>query len=493
LESIYNSLLQEKDVRANLSKLRAALREGGQQEWEEMNTFVAGHEEVFLHFLASEDAKTRKNAALLLGDLEYEQALDALYQAYRAEETRFVRASYLDAMAQMDVSQILPELKAQMNTLLSVELTEDNRKHIEEEIRALRNVLMQYEGIVRHTFEAQGKKHQVLLRTNREQREIVKKQVEHTKALAKVHPLGVLVSTEDLLALLQIRTYREMLFPIPVRPLPDQKTVADLWKPMLTLCKKYHREDGPFYFRVECRSKLSLEERSRFTKRLGARLEQLSGGELINSTGDYEVELRLIAGQDGVFFPCLKFYTLPDLRFAYRKHAIASSIHPSRAALMMELAAPYLKEGAQVLDPFCGVGTMLIVRDIRVPAKDKYGTDIYGEAITGARHNASLAGEMIHFIHRDFFDFRHDYLFDEIVTNMPVRGRMTKEELDGLYERFFQKALTLLAREAVMILYTEELGFVKKQLRLHREFSLLQEFCMQEKSGFYLLIIGVKK
>lgn len=101
-------------------------------------------------------------------------------------------------------------------------------------------------------------------------------------------------------------------------------------------------------------------------------------------------------------------------------------MHPSLAALIMELAAPYLKENAQIIDPFCGVGTMLIERDIRVPAREKYGTDIFGEAIDGARENAALAGEQINFIHRDFFDFKHDYLFDEIVTNMPVRGKMTR-------------------------------------------------------------------
>ncbi len=61
--------------------------------------------------------------------------------------------------------------------------------------------------------------------------------------------------------------------------------------------------------------------------------------------------------------------------------------------MLVALAEPYLKENAQILDPFCGVGTMLIERDIRVPAREKYGIDIFGEAIRGARENASYAGE----------------------------------------------------------------------------------------------------
>ena len=48
----------------------------------------------------------------------------------------------------------------------------------------------------------------------------------------------------------------------------------------------------------------------------------------------------------------------------------------------------------------------------------------------------SLAGEKINFIHRDYFDFKHDYLFDEIITNMPVRGRQSRGEMDALYASF---------------------------------------------------------
>ena len=187
--------------------------------------------------------------------------------------------------------------------------------------------------------------------TNRNHRGILENQTG-----GKAHPLGVIVQTDDLLQLLQIRTYRDMLFLIPVKGLLEQepeKAAETVWKPMLAICAKYHREDKPFFFRIECRSAMTLEQRSRFVKKLGSAIEQLSDGKLVNSPGDYEVELRLIANREGKFFPALRFYTLPDHRFAYRKHAIAASMHPSLAALIMELAAPYLKENAQIIDPFC--------------------------------------------------------------------------------------------------------------------------------------------
>lgn len=254
-----------------------------------------------------------------------------------------------------------------------------------------------------------------------------------------------------------------------------------------------HRENTPFYFRIECKSRMSLEERSAFSKKLADALETLSGGMLVNSTSDYEIELRLIENKDGAFFPCLKCATLKDHRFDYRRNAISASIHPSTAALLANIAAPYLKENAQIMDPFCGVGTMLIERNHLVPAKEMYATDIFGEAIAKGRENAELAGARINFIHRDFFDFKHDYLFDEIITNMPMRGKKSREEMDQLYGRFFDKAFEITKREAVIIMYTNEIGFVKKQLRLQPQLRLLQETCIQSKTGFYLLIIEVKK
>ena len=74
-----------------------------------------------------------------------------------------------------------------------------------------------------------------------------------------------------------------------------------------------------------------------------------------------------------------------------------------------------------------------------------------------------------------------------------IKNKKTKEEMDRFYGRFFEKALEILKKEAVIVLYTNEIGFVKKQLRLNKELSLLQETLMQEKNDFYLLIIGVKR
>lgn len=492
MEKIFKELAEQNNIRANLSSLRQMIKDAAQKAI--VLKKVKEQEGLFVSFLQNEDAKTRKNAVLLFGDLAYQDALEALYEAYVTESTLFVKASYLQAMAELDAKEKVSAFKEKLEQLLETEPEVENKKHVEEEIRALRKLVIQAEGISHHTPDIEGKRVTVLLFTNRTQRETIRRTIDCGEA--SVHPLGVLVETEDLESLMKLRTYREMTFPLDLEGyLSDNPVEAAraIWESdIIGLLNSVHKEQGAYYFRIECKSAMDLEKRSVFTKKLAAELESLSKGQLVNSTSDYEVEIRLIANRDGLFFPCLRLFTLKNPRFDYRKNAIAASIHPSTAALIMELAKDYLKEDAQIMDPFCGVGTMLIERNKKVPAREMYGTDIYGEAIAFARENTQMAGARINYIHRDFFDFKHEYLFNEIVTNMPLRGQKTKQEMDAFYGAFFEKAKQHLTKDAVIVMYTNEIGFVKKQLRLHKEFSLLQETCLQPKNDFYLLIMGYK-
>lgn len=492
MEKILKELVEKQNIRANLSSLRQLIKDAEQKE--KLSEVVEAKEELFLSFLQSEDAKTRKNAALLLGDIAYQNALEALYEGYISELTLFVKASYLQAMAELDVTDKLPALKEALAKLVEIEPEPENKKHVEEEIRALRKIVIQAEGITKHTPDIKGKKVKVLLFTNRTQRETIRRTIDCGEA--SVHPLGVLVETEHLEKLMQLRTYREMAFPLNMDGFLSDNPVeaaVKIWETdIIKLLNGVHKEPAPYYFRIECKSAMDLEKRSTFTRKLATELESLSKGQLINSTSDYEIELRLIANKEGLFFPCVRLLTLKNPRFEYRKNAIAASIHPSTVALIMELAKDYLKEDAQIMDPFCGVGTMLIERNIKVPAREMYGTDIYGEAIAFARENTQKAGIRVNYIHRDFMDFKHEYLFNEIITNMPLRGNKSKQEMDDFYGAFFKKAKTHLTKDGVIIMYTNEVGFVKKQLRLHKEYTLLQETCLQPKNDFYLLIMGYK-
>ncbi|MGN0350263.1 MAG: methyltransferase [Roseburia sp.] len=501
LKKYYEAIEKKEDVRESLSELRKLCKEDEPKK--ECKAFFQEHLFLIEACLEQEDPKVRKNVALLVGDLALKEAKTLLMEHYEKENVWFIRSSYVKALSKLPVTDYLERFKERLKELEGLTVAEEDKKHWNEEMRELRKLITDIEGINCHKFTGLKESREILLLTNRSQREATLRELGRTSgnfkrdAKIKEHPLGVLVKTEDIVTVKKLRTFRELVFPLhKVGMLPDDaKEAAKLLaaSDLLEFLESTHKEKAPFYFRIEIKCNMSLDKRSAFAKKLAAELEQQSERKLLNSTTDYEIELRLIANKEGKFFPVVKLYTLSMKRFSYRKNAISASIHPATAAMFMELAAPYFKEDAQVLDPFCGVGTMLIERDMRLPVRESYGIDIFGDAIEMARENTKLAEKRINYIHRDYFDFRHQYLFDEIITNMPLRGKKTKEEMDVFYHRFFEKTKEILTKNGLIVMYTNEVGFVMKQLRLQKEYKLLQDFVINEKDGFHLYIIELKR
>ena len=64
---------------------------------------------LLVSLLSEEDAKVRKGAALLLGELGIQEAADALWNAYESEQTLFVKSAYLTALGKLDFSEFIPD------------------------------------------------------------------------------------------------------------------------------------------------------------------------------------------------------------------------------------------------------------------------------------------------------------------------------------------------------------------------------------------------
>ena len=185
----------------------------------------------------------------------------------------------------------------------------------------------------------------------------------------------------------------------------------------------------------------------------------------------------------------VKLYTMDDNRFVYRQEVVASSIRPVNAALLVQLAKEYMVEEARVLDPFCGVGTMLIERQKKVEADTSYGLDIFEEAIEKARRNTENAGQLIHYVNRDCFTFTHEYLFDEIFTNMPfVQGKKTPLEIYEIYEKFFVIARKLVRTGGIIVVYTHDKTYVDK-LCLKSGFDILKKCQINVKEDTWLYVM----
>jgi len=494
IEELCRQIEQKENLRKALSELRAVIKEKALYE-EIRRRLKEG--EVIAPLLLSEDAKIRKNAAALLGDLQIQEMALQLYLAYQKEETLFVRGTILGALEKTNPYPYLSELQEQYEFLCKKEIPEHEKKHTREEIRILERILRKEGKENRHTFTGWEEKLLILLTTNGGYQNLITEKLSADRK--KETSLGVQAVVNDLRKVTAIRTFRELLFPVRLdrtvvfedRPEIFGEALAN--SKLLPLLERCHKEPAPFYFRIDLRGGFSLEERSRYIKRAAFAIEEKSGRRLINTPEDYEFEIRLLLDKTKKIHVFLKMFTIPMERFSYRKGTIAASMHPSMAAMILELARPWMKEKAQVLDPCCGVGTMLVERHKLLAAREIYGIDIFGEAVEKARINTAEAGMHVNFIHKDYLDFKHEYLFDEIIANMPIRGKRTKEEQDLFYRGFFDKSEELLTPGGILLLYSNENGFVKKQIRLHPAFKLYQEFLVREKEQFYMYVIGCRK
>ena len=205
----------------------------------------------------------------------------------------------------------------------------------------------------------------------------------------------------------------------------------------------------------------------------------------------------------------LILHTIADSRFSYRRNAIATSMHPVKAAEVVSIASEYLADDADVLDPFCGTATLLIERYRKRKAAHLYGVDIFGEAIDGARENASLANVPSYFINKDFVEFSHSYTFDEVLSRnikcnikdkdekleeklveLPAGSdKMTPDVLFTLYKNFVRKLNTWMTRGGYVIVVTTEkewlLSLAAKSGYLKEE----KEWALSGKKTQYVVVL----
>lgn len=484
----YECLKMGQELRKNLIELKQEIKDEAARE--EFLAILQGDYSILIELMADSEPKVRKNAALILGRLGQDENATPLYEAYGREQQLFVKSDYLKALLELDCSECREGLAIRLAELEKYQPAEEEEKHIREELLALRKLLDKGITHRKHQFRGYKDTWEVILTTDRKYQKVTAGQV--TEGEVTILKSGVRVISSRIKSVLKIPTYRELLFPLSIKKVPGDfkeaaKALAD--SDLLKFLQKAHKAEDDFYFRLSLQSPRPLDARSTFIKKCSFALEQETQGRLKNSASDYELEIRLIENREGGFLPLVKLYTFEEERFSYRKNTIAASIRPEQAALIMRLALPYMQEQAQVLDPFCGVGTMLIERDKVCPAKVMYGIDLFGEAIAKAKENTELAGKEVYYINRDFFGFTHKYLFDEIITNMPDRGKKTRMEQDELYASFFDKVGEFMEDEGRIFMYSNEKNYVKKQLRLRREFTLLREYSMDDKDNYYLFII----
>ena len=549
----FDSLITSDNPRTLLSQIRQLLKDcPGALRDEDVFYSYATVEPIILACLTHEDAKTRKNAALVLQTIAEEYGMDIfgddqvedpaasdeaptasdlpsaevasyLYAAYKAEETMFVRSAYLEALKCFDCEPYRAELMERLTFLKEESWAEGDLKHVREERHAIESLFEASASEMKSEFKGLDREMGILLVIDEAVREAAQTEL---GAGARVVPGGVRLTTSSWKKVQSCRLYKEALFPVPLRK-GSQITISNMGSlvadskliPMVDELLKAAGDSTQtgsagenavsvgnaaenagsvgsagenagareHPFRMEIRSSSDEDRSGTVLKRAAAELEEASKGRLRNSKTAYEFTLVLMAKRDGSLSPYIKLPDSTDHRFDYRKNSEATSMSAVMAAEAVQMIRPYLKDGAQVIDPFAGVGTLLIERAKAVPHGDLYATDIYGHAVIGGRENAELAGVNISYINRDFFDFKHDYPFDEVITEFPDLFNKEAEEKEEFFRNFFRSAMEVTADKAMLFLISAEDKAMHKHIRLNPELRIVSEIEFRGHEKIYVI------
>lgn len=432
---------------------------------------LLGEDRMALYAALRADApKLRKNAARLAGALADAQDVPALLAALAAEGQRFVRPSLLLALGACGGEEAREALAAYV---VAPAADAGEERHAREEAEALAAARKRFLRLQRHAFTGLPKPYLLELRTpDKLEGSLLYELTQQGIAPRAAEPGAVLLEAQALAPLFACRSFSELLFPAARKSSAAPEWIARHAGAFLKeLLPAAHAGEPPFGYRIEVRGENA--DRAALAKAVAAKLD---GPLLVNAPGDYEVELRIELRRNGSADLFVKLYTIPDNRFAYRVGALPASIHPATAAAVLRYARAYLKEGARVLDPCCGSGTLLIERGKFTETGSLTGVDIAHKAVAIARENAAAAASPAKFICNDCLRFEAKRKYDEVIANLPFGNRVgTHKNNERLYAAMLDKLPEWLVPGGVALLYTMEFTLLKKLVRERPRLTLITE------------------
>jgi Predicted N6-adenine-specific DNA methylase len=428
-------------------------------------------------FLQHSDPKVRKNVCGIIGEIGDSEYLEALYSAYESEEQLFVKSSYILAIGNCGgvldaekLTKIFEELIIKEKACDEKAMAIKDEKHINEEKRALTRAISKLSPPAPHEFIGFKKPVPMILTTMNDHFQITLMDLKEKSIKSTLVTEGIYIKEKDFEKIHSCRTFYELLFPLESCDNLElnYKTIAAaiVNADIVSFLNQCHAGDSntPFWYRIEFKTTDYNRERSEFVKNLSRELDEISGGNLKNSPSSYEVEIRIVE-KNNLCSVFIKLYTIKDNRFDYREKALAASINPVTAAIVMKTIAKWLKPNAKVIDPFCGVGTMLIERAKLKDFQTLTGVDIFNTGITYATINSDLANVNIELISEDILEFYSEDLFDEMISNMPFESKAGASGFNTkLYSEFVDKIPSLIRPGGMAFLYTVEKNLLKQSL-----------------------------
>lgn len=387
------------------------------------------------------EAKVRKNSYRLMGELGNPRDTVTLVSALERETTLFALPSLLLALGNVGAEEALRAHE------VPVSQGESMDKHVAEIALARQKALQRFDKRERLPIASLTEPKKILCYAPKgflftlmgELKSLGFSPVEEREAAAVV--------TADIGRVYQADCLLEALIPIAENVAPEPQALA------LAVGAMPHTP-----YRMELRG--YTKDRRKLIHSLTA----LLGGE--NNPSDYDWELRIDCRMDGADI-YWKLCNVTDTRYPWRTGALPASIHPALAACLARYAMGLGKIGKpRVLDPFCGSGSLLFMREKAGPCKALIGVDKSSSAVELSRENARAGQSKASFVTKDILRFESREGFDLVLSNMPFGNRVGNHEGNkSLYKAFLYKLPKLLTPQGTAVLYTMEYKLLESCLK----------------------------
>lgn len=419
--------------------------------------------------LQSGDAKIRKNAAAWIGACCAADYAGLLTDALQKEDTEFVRPSILLALGKTKSPEVLEYLN-------HYEIKNQVEKHKEEEKAALNKALSWLSDERPEVIKPETAGFSILLNCSFGQAGLTREELDEQEYRYWEYEYlkdTLMLQTNDYESVFSCRTFFEALILLGKCP-PNLNSLASfLQNPKFSesILRLYGGKASSYRIEVKG-NRIRHEDRIAIIETV---LDAIQIPGLTNNPSSYAFELRIVAERE-YFILLIKPSAELDKRFAYRQKTLPASIHPVTAACIMRHIYPFLKRGADVLDPFCGSGTMLFERSFIKPCSSLTGTDNQKYAMVSAKDNEAQAKTGAHFIQTDILTYMPDNQFDEIISNMPFGHRVGSHENNTqLYEGFVKVMYGILKPKGMAFLFTNDKTLLRQLIEKDKHFTILDE------------------
>ena len=491
IDNIVNGI----NIRENLIELKKIIK--NERDKRQLAYYLDGDYSIFIKLLNNSDAKIRRNAALILGDMEDDELVADIFNSYLKEKTLFIRSDYLKAIMKNDYSEFMDELKKSLDNVLETRKKDkENTKHYDDEVRLLRQLLYN-SNTCEHEFTGGNKKTEIYLTSYPGCTDILLDTIKEINKRFAIIGTGALVYETSVNELKDLRVFKDFYFPIinqkPYVSIEDVKENI-IKSDLVGLLRDVFTGSSPFTYRMQIKTSDNGNYDEQ-VKEITAAIDDALPNDLVNATGDYQIELRIIIKNSGTFSVYLRPCIIKDLRFKYRVNSTSEAMKPVLAACICEYLSKYFKEDGVVFDPFCGSGILMIERLLKTKALKSLGVDILELAVDSAKMNFDEAGLNVGTICKNFFnlDDLGGFKADEVITDLPrVSSKRNEAYIKKLYRNFFVKIKDYLKERGCLYLFTNLREGILEALEDTDSYEIIEERVFRKKDNSTLFVIKLK-